>query len=75
MKCNGIRPRWGATAALAPTLLAAGCDRKTVPPPEPKTGPRIEQPGSAPRSGTTGAVPPDSTATRRIAEAGDKPTP
>jgi hypothetical protein len=58
-------PEWRVAAALAFVWLAVGCDPKTVPPPEPKTGPRIEQPGSVPRSGTTGEIPFD----RRIKQA------
>ena len=58
-------PQWRVAAALAFVWLAVGCDPKTVPPPEPKTGPRIEQPGSSPRSGTTGKIPSDA----RIAQA------
>lgn len=58
MKGDVGHPEWRLTAALALVWLAVGCDPKTVPPPEPKTGPRIEQPGSAPR-GTTGEIPAD----------------
>jgi len=54
----GYRQR-GVAAALAFIWLAVGCDPKTVPRPEPKTSPRIEQPGSAPRSGTSGVIPAD----------------
>ena len=71
MGCHGHRARSGAVAAAAPALLMAGCDPKTVPAPEPKTGPRIEQPGSAPRGGTTGAVQPGESVTRPIADSGE----
>jgi len=65
MRLHGIDPRLRVAAALALAWLVAGCDpKKTVPPPEPKTGPRIEQPGSGPRSGTSGEIPSD----RRIAQ-------
>ena len=57
--------QWRVVAALALLWLAAACDPKTVPPPEPKTGTRVEQPGSAPRSGTTGEAHPG----RRITQA------
>ena len=63
--------QWRVAAALAFVWLAAGCDPKTVPTPEPKTGPRIEQPGSAPRSGTSGEVPSERSITReRLTDAG-----
>ena len=54
---------WGAALAV---LVAAGCNGKSVPPPEPKAAPRVEQPGSAPRAGTTGAVGVDSRATHPV---------
>jgi hypothetical protein len=56
---------WGAVLAA---LVVAGCNGKTVPPPEPKAAPRVEQPGSAPRAGTTGAVGVDAQTTRTAAE-------
>jgi hypothetical protein len=59
MKPRAGCTEWRVAAALAFVCLAVGCDPKTVPPPEPKTAPRIEQPGSAPRSGTTGEIPSD----------------
>ena len=68
MKCVGDCTRKGAAAAVALALLAAGCDPKTVPPPEPKTSPRMEQPGSAPRGGGTGALQPDSQSARPLAD-------
>jgi hypothetical protein len=61
---------WRVAAALAFVWLAAGCDPKTVPPPEPKTGPRIEQPDSSPRSGTTGEIPDARIEQARLPDAG-----
>jgi hypothetical protein len=65
--------RGGAAAAGVLALLVAGCDPKTVPRPEPKTAPRVEQPGSAPRGGTTGAVQPDGATPRSVADSGALP--
>jgi len=59
MKGDVGYPEWRLAAALALVWLSVGCDPKTVPPPEPKTGPRIEQPDSAPRSGKADEIPAD----------------
>jgi hypothetical protein len=66
MKRHGGYRQWGVSAALAFVWLAVGCDPKSVPPPAPKTSPRIEQPGSAPRSGTSGEIPSDGRLTQAL---------